>query len=148
METYNNNFLTQERKTLETTLHQVAIKIRDKIQESGKRCLLTEAQAHHLKKDGTPILDTLWGYVYDDDIVVYEREVKGFIVTEKGALLVCVDLSTVLYDEEALLQTFEYCDETWHLVLDEQNNLVSSDTCAIYLTLLSVSECIYQYFEK
>ena len=34
METYNNNFLSQERKILEDTLLQIAIKIRDKIKES------------------------------------------------------------------------------------------------------------------
>ena len=144
METYNNNFLSQERKTLEDTLLQIAIKIRDKMKESGNAYLLTQGSSR------TPVLDTLYGYVYgiDDDMSVYEREVKGFRVTNAGELLICIDLSSVKYDELALVETYEDIDDdVWYPLLEKDNTLVNTDSYNVYLTLLSLSECVYQYFD-
>ena len=144
METYNNNFLTQERKTLEDTLLQIAIKIRDKIKESGNAYLLTQGSSK------TTILDSLYGYIYGEgeDMSIYEREVKGFRVTSEGELLVCMDLSCVKYDEFALVETYEDIDDdVWYPLLEKDNTLVNTDSFNVYLTLLSLSECVYQYFE-
>ena len=144
METYNNNFLSQERKTLEDTLLQVAIKIRDKMKESGNAYLLTQGSSN------IPILDSLYGYIYGDgeDMDVYEREVKGFRVTSDGELLICMDLSSVKYDELALVETYEDIDDdVWYPLLKSDNTLEITDSFNVYLTLLSLSECIYQYFE-
>jgi hypothetical protein len=144
METYNNNFLTQERKTLEDTLLQVAIKIRDKIKESKHNYLLTQGSSK------TPILDSLYGYIYGEgeDMDVYEREVKGFRVTSEGELWICMDLSSVKYDELTLVETYEDIDDdVWYPLLESNNTLVNTDCYNVYLTLLSISECVYQYFE-
>ena len=144
METYNDNFLSQERKVLEDTLLQIAIKIRDKIKESGNAYLLTQGSSK------TPILDSLYGYIYGDgeDMDVYEREVKGFRVTGDGELLICMDLSSVKYDELALVETYEDIDdEAWYPLLKSDNTLEITDSFNVYLTLLSLSECVYQYFE-
>lgn len=144
METYNNNFLSQERKILEDTLLQIAIKIRDKMKESGNAYLLTQGSSR------TPILDTLYGYIYGEgeDMDVYEREVKGFRVTPEGELWICMDLSSVKYDELALVETYEDINEdVWYPLLKENNALEITDSFNVYLTLLSISECIYQYFE-
>ena len=144
METYDNNFLSQERKTLEDTLLQIAIKIRDKIKESGNAYLLTQGSSN------TPILDSLYGYIYDEgeDVDLYEREVKGFRVTNTGELLICMDLSSVKYDELALVETYENIDDdVWYPLLLDDNTLANTDCYNVYLTLLSLSECVYQYFE-
>ena len=144
METYNNNFLSQERKILEDTLLKVAIKIRDKIKESGKEYLLTQGSSK------TPILDSLYGYIYGEgeDMDVYEREIKGFRVTITGELLICMDLSSIKYDELALVETYENIDDdVWYPLLEKDNTLVNTDSFNVYLTLLSLSECVYQYFE-
>ena len=144
METYNNNFLSQERKILEDTLLQIAIKIRDKMKESGNAYLLTQGSSK------TPILDSLYGYIYGDgeDMDVYEREVKGFRVTSEGELWICMDLSSVKYDEFALVATYEDIDDdVWYTLLEKDNTLVNTDSFNVYLTLLSLSECVYQYFE-
>ena len=91
METYNNNFLSQERKILEDILLQIAIKIRDKIKESKHNYLLTQGS------NKTSILDSLYGYIYGEgeDMSIYEREVKGFRITSEGELCICIDLSCV-----------------------------------------------------
>ena len=144
METYNNNFLSQERKTLEDTLLQIAIKIRDRIKESGNAYLLTQGSSK------TPILNSLYGYIYGEgeDVNVYEREVKGFRITSDGELLICMDLSSVKYDEFALVETYENIDDdVWYPLLEKDNTLVNTDSFNVYLTLLSISECVYQYFK-
>ena len=143
METYNNNFLTQERKTLEDTLLQVAIKIRDKIKESGHSFLLTQ------KRNDKQLVDSLYGYVYlGEDVDVYEREVKGFKISSYGELWICMDLSNVKYDEFALIETWENIDDDiWYPLLKSNNTLEITDSFNVYLTLLSISECVYQYFE-
>ena len=144
METYNNNFLSQERKTLEDTLLQIAIKIRDRIKESGNAYLLTQGSSK------TPILDSLYGYIYGEgeDMDVYEREVKGFRVTDAGQLLICMNLSSVKYDEFALVETYEDINnDVWYPLLEKDNTLVNTDSFNVYLTLLSISECVYQYFK-
>ena len=144
METYNNNFLSQERKTLEDTLLQIAIKIRDRIKESGNPYLLTQGSSK------TPILDSLYGYIYGEgeDVNVYEREVKGFRVTDAGQLLICMNLSSVKYDEFALVETYEDINnDVWYPLLEKDNTLVNTDSFNVYLTLLSISECVYQYFK-
>ena len=144
METYNNNFLSQERKILEDTLLQIAIKIRDKIKESGNAYLLTQGNSN------IPILDSLYGYIYGDgeDMEIYEREVKGFRVTRDNELLICMDLSSVKYDELALVDTYENIDcDVWYPLLESNNTLVNTDSFNVYLTVLSLSECVYQYFE-
>ena len=144
METYNNNFLSQERKILEDTLLQIAIKIRDRIKASGRTYLLTQGS------NKTPILDSLYGYIYGEgeDMSIYEREIKGFRVTDTGQLWICMDLSSVKYDELALIETYEDIDENvWYPLLKADNNLEITESFNVYLTLLSISECIYQYFE-
>ena len=144
METYNNNFLSQERKTLEDTLLQIAIKIRDRIKESGNPYLLTQGSSK------TPILNSLYGYIYGEgeDMDVYEREVKGFRVTDAGQLLICMNLSSVKYDEFALVETYEDINnDVWYPLLEKDNTLVNTDSFNVYLTLLSISECVYQYFK-
>ena len=144
METYTNNFLSQERKILEDTLLQVAIKIRDKMKESGNAYLLTQGSSN------IPILDSLYGYIYGEgeDMEIYEMEVKGFRVTRDDELLICMDLSSVKYDELALVDTYENIDDdVWYPLLDKNNTLVNTDCYNVYLTLLSLSECVYQYFE-
>ena len=144
METYNNNFLSQERNILEDTLLQIAIKIRDKMSESGNAYLLTQGSSK------APILDSLYGYIYGDgeDMDVYEREVKGFRITLEGELWICMDLSSVKYDEFALVATYEDIDDdVWYPLLEKDNTLVNTDCFNVYLTLLSLSECVYQYFE-
>ena len=144
METYNNNFLTQERKVLEDTLLQIAIKIKDKIKESRHLYLLTQGNSK------TPILDSLYGYIYGEgeDMDIYEREIKGFRATSEGELWICMDLSSVKYDEFALVETYEDMDDdVWYPLLEKDNTLVNTDSFNIYLTLLSLSECVYQYFE-
>ena len=144
METYNNNFLSQERKILEDTLLQIAIKIRDKIKASGRTYLLTQGS------NKTPILDSLYGYIYGEgeDMDVYEREVKGFRITPEGELWICMDLSCVKYDELTLVETYEDIDDdVWYPLLKSNNTLEITDSFNVYLTLLSLSECIYQYFE-
>lgn len=144
METYNNNFLTQERKTLENTLLQIAIKIRDRMKESGNTYLLTQGSSK------TPILDSLYGYIYSEgeDMDVYEREVKGFRVTPEGELWICMDLSSVKYNKLALVETYEDIDDVvWYPLLKADNNLGTTESFNIYFTLLSISECVYQYFE-
>lgn len=150
METCNSDFLTQERKILRDTLFQIAIKIRDKIKESGNNYLLTQ------RNNNKPILDSLYGYVYGegDDIDIYEREVKGFRVTSTGELLICMDLSNVQYDISALEETYESINNNvWYPLLQkdlftgEKDCLVITDSFNTYLTLLSISESIYQYFD-
>ena len=144
METYNNNFLSQERKTLEDTLLQIAIKIRDRIKASGRTYLLTQGSSK------TPILDSLYGYIYGEgeDMSIYEREIKGFRVTDAGQLWICMDLSSVKYDELALIETYEDIDDdVWYPLLKADNTLEITDSFNVYLTLLSLSECVYQYFE-
>ena len=144
METYNNNFLSQERKILEDTLLQIAIKIRDKIKELKHNYLLTQGSSK------STILDSLYGYIYgeEEDMDVYEREVKGFRITPEGELWICMDLSCVKYDEFALVETYEGMDDdVWYPLLEKDNTLVNTDSFNVYLTLLSLSECIYQYFE-
>ena len=144
METYNNNFLSQERKILEDTLLQIAIKIRDRIKASGRTYLLTQGS------NKTPILDSLYGYIYGEgeDMSIYEREVKGFRVTDTGQLWICMDLSSVKYDELALVETYEDIDDgVWYPLLKSNNTLEITDSFNVYLTLLSLSECVYQYFE-
>lgn len=145
METYNNNFLSKERKILEDTLLQIAIKIRDRIKASGRTYLLTQGS------NKTPILDSLYGYIYGEgeDMSIYEREVKGFRVTDTGQLWICMDLSSVNYDELALVETYDedIDDDVWYLLLEKDNTLVNTDSFNVYLTLLSLSECVYQYFE-
>lgn len=144
METYNNNFLSQERKILEDTLLQIAIKIRDRMKESDNAYLLTQGSSK------TPILDSLYGYIYGEgeDMSIYEREVKGFRITPEGELWICMDLSCVKYDELALVETYEDIDDdVWYPLLEKDNTLVNIDSFNVYLTLLSLSECVYQYFE-
>ena len=144
METYNNNFLSQERKILEDTLLQIAIKIRDKIKASGRTYLLTQGS------NKTPILDSLYGYIYGEgeDMSIYEREVKGFRITPEGELWICMDLSCVKYGELTLVETYEDIDDdVWYPLLEKDNTLVNIDSFNVYLTLLSLSECVYQYFE-
>ena len=145
METYNNNFLSQERKILEDTLLQIAIKIRDRIKASGRTYLLTQGS------NKTSILDSLYGYIYGEgeDMSIYEREVKGFRVTDTGQLWICMDLSSVNYDELALVETYDedIDDDVWYPLLEKDNTLVNTDSFNVYLTLLSLSECVYQYFE-
>lgn len=147
METYNNNFLSQERKILEDTLLQIAIKIRDRMKESGNTYLLTQGS------NKIPILNSLYGYIYDEGedmsiLSIYEREVKGFRVTDTGQLWICMDLSSVKYDELALVETYENIDDdVWYPLLEKDNTLVNTDSFNVYLTLLSLSECVYQYFE-
>ena len=144
METYNNNFLSQERKILEDTLLQIAIKIRDRIKASCRTYLLTQGS------NKTPILDSLYGYIYGEgeDMDVYEREVKGFRITPEGELWICMDLSCVKYDELTLVETYEDIDDdVWYPLLKSNNTLEITDSFNVYLTLLSLSECIYQYFE-
>lgn len=143
METYNNNFLSQERKILEDTLLQIAIKIRDKIKESGHSFLLTQ------KRNDKQLVDSLYGYIYlGEDVDVYEREVKGFKVSASGELWICMDLSNVKYDEFALTETWEDIDDdVWYPLLKSDNTLEITDSFNVYLTLLSISECVYQYFE-
>lgn len=145
----SDNFLWQERKILRDVLLQVAIKIRDKIKESGNSYLLTQ------RNNNKPILDSLYGYVYGkgDDMDIYEREVKGFRVTSAGELLICMDLSSVQYDVLALKETYENVDyDVWYPLLQkdlftgEKDCLVITDSFNTYLTLLSISENIYQYF--
>ena len=146
----SDNFLWQERKILRDTLLQIAVKIRDKIKESGNNYLLTQ------RNNTIPILDSLYGYVYGegDDMDVYEREVKGFRITSNGELLICMDLSSVQYDLSALEETYENIDDNvWYPILQkdlftgENDCLVITDSFNIYLTLLSISENIYQYFD-
>ena len=146
----SDNFLWQERKILRDTLLQIAVKIRDKIKESGNNYLLTQ------RNNTIPILDSLYGYVYGkgDDMDVYEREVKGFRITSNGELLICMDLSCVQYDLLALEETYENIDDNvWYPILQkdlftgENDCLVITDSFNIYLTLLSISENIYQYFD-
>ena len=144
METYNNNFLSQERKILEDTLLQIAIKIRDRIKASGRTYLLTQGS------NKTPILNSLYGYIYGEgeDMSIYEREIKGFRATDTGQLWICMDLSCVKYDELTLVETYEDMDEdVWYPLLEKDNTLVNTDSFNVYLTLLSLSECVYQYFE-
>ena len=144
METYNNNFLSQERKILEDTLLQIAIKIRDKIKESKHNYLLTQGS------NKTSILDSLYGYIYGEgeDMSIYEREVKGFRATDTGQLWICMDLSCVKYDELTLVETYEGMDDdVWYPLLEKDNTLEIADSFNVYLTLLSISECVYQYFE-
>ena len=144
METYDNNFLSQERNILEDTLLQIAIKIRDKMKESGNAYLLTQGSSK------TPILDTLYGYIYGEgeDMDIYEREVKGFKISSSGKLWICMDLSSVKYDELALAETYEDIDDdVWYPLLKSDNTLEITDSFNVYLTLLSLSECVYQYFE-
>jgi len=144
METYNNNFLTQERKTLEDTLLQIAIKIRDRMKESGNTYILTQGSSK------TPILDSLYGYIYGEgeNMDIYEREIKGFRITPEGELWICMDLSSVKYDELTLAETYEDIDDdVWYPLLKSDNTLEITDSFNVYLTLLSLSECIYQYFE-
>ena len=143
METYNNNFLTQERKVLEDTLLQIAIKIRDKIKESGHSFLLTQ------KRNDKQLVDSLYGYIYlGEDVDVYEREIKGFKVSSYGELWICMDLSNVKYDEFVLVETWEDMDDDiWYPLLKSNNTLEITDSFNAYLTLLSLSECVYQYFE-
>ena len=143
METYNNNFLTQERKVLEDTLLQIAIKIRDKIKESGHSFLLTQ------KRNDKQLVDSLYGYVYlGEDVDVYEREIKGFKISSYGELWICMDLSNVKYDEFTLGETWEDMDDdVWYPLLKSNNTLEITDSFNVYLTLLSLSECVYQYFE-
>ena len=144
METYNNNFLSQERKILEDTLLQIAIKIRDGIKASGRTYLLTQGS------NKTPILDSLYGYIYGEgeDMSIYEREIKGFRITPEGELWICMDLSCVKYDEFALVGTYEDIDDgVWYPLLEKDNTLEITDSFNVYLTLLSLSECVYQYFE-
>ena len=85
---------------------------------------------------------------------VYEREVKGFRITSNGELLICMDLSCVQYDLSALEETYENIDDNvWYPILQkdlftgENDCLVITDSFNIYLTLLSISENIYQYFD-
>ena len=147
METYNNNFLSQERKILEDTLLQIAIKIRNKMKESGNAYLLTQGRQG---SNNIPILDSLYGYIYGEgeDMDMYEREIKGFRVTSDGELLICMDLSSVKYDELELVETYENIDcDVWYPLLTKDNILVHADYYNVYLTLLSLSECVYQYFE-
>ena len=144
METYNNNFLSQERKILEDTLLQIAIKIRDGIKASGRTYLLTQGS------NKTPILDSLYGYIYGEgeDMSIYEREIKGFRITPEGELWICMDLSCVKYDELTLVETYEGMDDdVWYPLLEKDNTLEITDSFNVYLTLLSLSECVYQYFE-
>ena len=143
METYDNNFLTQERKTLEETLLQIAIKIKDKIKESGHSFLLTQ------KRNDKQLVDSLYGYIYlGEDVDVYEREVKGFKISSSGELWICMDLSNIKYDEFALTETWENIDDdAWYPLLKSDNTLEITDSFNVYLTLLSISECVYQYFE-
>ena len=143
METYNNNFLSQERKILEDTLLQIAIKIRDKIKESGHSFLLTQ------KRNDKQLVDSLYGYIYlGEDVDVYEREVKGFKISSSGELWICMDLSSVKYDEFALVETYDDIDDdVWYPLLKSNNTLEITDSFNVYLTLLSLSECVYQYFE-
>lgn len=144
METYNNNFLSQERKILEDTLLQIAIKIRDRMKESGNTYLLTQGS------NKISILDSLYGYIYGEgeDMSIYEREVKGFRVTDTGQLWICMDLSCVKYDELTLVETYEDIDDyVWYPLLEKDNTLVNTDSFNVHLTLLSLSECVYQYFE-
>ena len=144
METYNNNFLTQERKTLEDTLLQIAIKIRDRMKESGNTYILTQGSSK------TPILDSLYGYIYGEgeNMDIYEREIKGFRITPEGELWICMDLSSVKYDELTLAETYEDIDDdVWYPLLKSDNTLEITDSFNVYLTLLSLSECVYQYFE-
>ena len=144
METYNNNFLSQERKILEDTLLQIAIKIRDKIKESKHNYLLTQGS------NKTSILDSLYGYIYGEgeNVDVYEREIKGFRITPEGELWICMDLSSIKYDEFALVETYEDIDDdVWYPLLESNNTLVNTDSFNVYLTILSLSECVYQYFE-
>lgn len=144
METYNNNFLTQERKILEDTLLQIAVKIRDKIKESGHSFLLTQ------KRNDKQLVDSLYGYIYlGEDVDVYEREVKGFKISpSSGYLWICMDLSNVKYDEFTLTETWEDINyDVWYPLLKSDNTLEITDSFNVYLTLLSLSECVYQYFE-
>lgn len=143
METYNNNFLTQERKILEDALLQIAIKIRDRIKASGRICLLTQGS------NKIPILNSLYGYIYGEGeyASISKREVKGFRVTDTGQLWICMDLSSIKYDELALVETYEDIDDdVWYPLLEKDNTLVNTDSFNVYLTLLSLSECVYQYF--
>lgn len=143
METYNNNFLTKENEVMYSTLQNIAIKIRDKILSTGNSFLLTQST---IKEE--PIKDSLYGYIYSNDLDIYEREVKGFCVTKEGALFICMDLSSVKYTKDILEDTFnDYDEDTWFLLLNEKNTLVAQDGCNIYLTLLSIAECVYQYFK-
>ena len=143
METYNNNFLTQERKILENTLLQIAIKIRDKIKESGHSFLLTQ------KRNDKQLVDSLYGYVYlGEDVDVYEREIKGFKISSYGELWICMDLSNVKYNQFSLIETWEDMDDDiWYPLLKSNNTLEITDSFNVCLTLLSLSECVYQYFE-
>ena len=38
-------------------------------------------------------------------------------------------------------------DDVWYPLLEKDNTLVNTDSFNVYLTLLSLSECVYQYFE-
>lgn len=144
METYNNNFISQEIKILEDTLLQITIKIRDRIKASGRTYLLTQGS------NKAPILNSLYGYIYGEGeyASIYKREVKGFRITPEGELWICMDLSCVKYDELTLVKTYEDIDDdVWYPLLEKDNTLVNTDSFNVYLTLLSLSECVYQYFE-
>ena len=131
------HFLTKEVNSIENTLTQVAKKIYNKIEKTGYNLLLTD------RKD----YDSLYGYYYDDaSCDVLERTIKGFIIYN-GGLFACMDVDCIKYDDKALLYSFEDLnDNVWYLIYAD-NKLVYTENCATQLTLLSIANTIYQYFD-
>lgn len=149
-ENYNKNFLSEETNLLCNTLTKVAEKIYDRMKEEKRSFLCTDRNNSLFdKKKKDYLYDSLYGYIYDESALdVLERQVKGFAVIN-NALLICMDLNSVYYSEDVLKETFDSdYDDCWYcLYTKDDNKLHFSDDMNTLLTVLSIAECLYQYFD-